>query len=102
MLLMLLKIESMPLKRDDLIKRSLDARSKDIELPKVAVAATTTSPVQVEVIDTTEPRSDQDQTDNNTSTPSAPPIKGMKIKSCWNFTIEKSLEAYFNDDDKYD
>ena len=48
MLLMQLKL-SMPLKRDDLIKRSLDARSKDIELPKVAVAATTTS-VQVEVL----------------------------------------------------
>lgn len=84
---------SIPLKRDDLIKRSLDARSKDIELPKVAVAATTTSPVQVEVIDTKNQGLTQDQTDNNTSTPSAPPIKGMKIKAAGTSRLKKSLEA---------
>lgn len=92
---------SIPLKRDDLIKRSLDARSKDIELPKVAAAAAaavvaTTTP---EVINTKDQVQTQDEkqssseADNGTPVPSAPPIKGMKIRAAGTSRLKKPLET---------
>ncbi|MCP8720251.1 MAG: SURP domain-containing protein [Asgard group archaeon] len=67
---------SVPLKRDDLIKRSLEAKSKEVELPKAAV-------VQRE-----EHKEDEPKEVEAAVVPG--PFKGMKIKPAGTSRLKKS------------
>lgn len=75
---------SVPLKRDDLIKRSLEAKSKEVELPKVSVPTKHSPKLE-------EPNEVEDIT---TAVPG--PFKGMKIKPAGTSRLKKSASSNGN------
>ncbi|EMG48272.1 hypothetical protein SBY92_003162 [Candida maltosa Xu316] len=69
---------SIPLKRDDLVKRSLEAKSKEVELPKAAIPEPTTEQQQ----ETSE--------QSSAATPVPAMFKGMKIKAAGASRLKKT------------
>ncbi|RCK59301.1 hypothetical protein Cantr_07045 [Candida viswanathii] len=80
---------SVPLSRDDLIKRSLDAKSKEVELPKFAAP-----PKREESV----PEEEQEPPKEDEAAAAAVPgpFKGMKIKPAGTSRLKKSATTIKN------